>query len=157
MNTPFQYDNKLELLSYNTQQMCIESIHMNNLMIFKKIEELFNLKLSRKQMGALADALKINREAESCPGIKVKSIDSIKGLEGNKCMFIVTTDIAPYLLGEKTDVNKMKNYLYVALTRAKEELTLLITTEVEKKYGRSFLKEQFVHLNLDEQREVEDI
>lgn len=33
----------------------------------------------------------------------------------------------------------MKNYLYVALTRAKEELSFLITREVEEKYSREFL------------------
>lgn len=69
-------------------------------------------------------------------GIVVNSIESIKGREGNNCLFILTGDLAEYLFGKKKTDNKTKNKLYVALTRSLENLTILITTEVEEKYGR---------------------
>ncbi len=40
----------------------------------------------------------------------------------------------------------MANYLYVALTRAKNELTILITKEVESKYTKEWINEQVLVL-----------
>lgn len=51
-------------------------------------------------------------------------------------MFILTKDLYPYFSKEKTDENKMKNYLYVGLTRSKEKLTILITKEIENKFKK---------------------
>lgn len=70
---------------------------------------------------------------------QVNSIESIKGREGNNCLFILTGDLAPYFFMEKVDENKTKNMLYVALTRSLNDLTIMITFEVEKKYGRDFI------------------
>lgn len=70
-------------------------------------------------------------------GIRVSSIESIKGCEGNNCLFILTVDLAEYLLGNKKAENKTKNKLYVALTRSLEKMTILVTREVEEKYGRA--------------------
>lgn len=72
-------------------------------------------------------------------GIYVNSIESIKGREGCNCLFIVTVDLAEYLWGKKKDNNKTKNKLYVALTRSLENLTILVTKEVEEKYGRDVI------------------
>ncbi|PGB07785.1 hypothetical protein [Bacillus toyonensis] len=83
------------------------------------------------------------RENPIVSGVLVKSIDSIKGLEGDRCLFIVTTDLASYLFGEKTDENKMLNYLYVALTRAREKLVFLVANEVEDKYSRETVTNYF--------------
>lgn len=69
-------------------------------------------------------------------GIVVNSIESIKGREGYNCLFILTMDLAEYLLAKKKSDNKTKNKLYVALTRSLDKLTVLITNEVEEKYGR---------------------
>jgi DNA helicase IV len=68
--------------------------------------------------------------------ITVNSIDSIKGKEGENCLFILTTDLASYMFGNKKDNTITKNRLYVALTRSLDKLTIFITEEVEKKYGK---------------------
>lgn len=70
-------------------------------------------------------------------GIAVKSIEAIKGLEHNKCLFVLTTDLAPYLMGDKTEDNKTKHLLYVALTRSRKDLSILVTKEVENRYPRN--------------------
>lgn len=41
--------------------------------------------------------------------VYVNSIDSIKGQEGNDCLLILTTDLAAYLLGTKTEETIFKN------------------------------------------------
>lgn len=73
--------------------------------------------------------------------ILVSSIEQVKGLEGNNCLFILTTDLAAYLFGDKTDDNKCKNKLYVALTRSLRTLTIYITSDVEQKYSKQVIIE----------------
>ena len=67
----------------------------------------------------------------------VPSIESIKGLEAERCLFILTTDLAPYLFGKKTEDNKTSHLLYVALTRSLDVLTILVTKEVEDTYTKA--------------------
>ena len=73
----------------------------------------------------------------------VQSIESVKGLESDNCLFVLTTDLAPYLFQIKHDYNKTKNLLYVALTRSLNHLTILITNEVEEKYSKDFIEKFF--------------
>ena len=72
-------------------------------------------------------------------GIEVKSIEKAKGLEDENCLFILTTDLVPYLTGERKDDNKTKHLLYVALTRSLDNLTILVTKDAEEKYGREII------------------
>lgn len=81
--------------------------------------------------------------------VYVNSIDSIKGQEGNNCILILTTDLAAYLLGTKTEETIFKNRLYVGLTRSLEKLTIYITPEVEKKYGKEKIKAFFNDLGCE--------
>lgn len=73
----------------------------------------------------------------------VSSIANIKGLEAKRCLFILTTDLMPYLLGKRTEDNKTKHLLYVALTRSLDHLTILVTKEVEERYTRSKIENFF--------------
>ncbi|MGE6489758.1 UvrD-helicase domain-containing protein [Paenisporosarcina sp. NPDC076898] len=140
---------KIDLGVFRAKQWCLKVLtSKTNSFIFTEIQRSFNLKLSKKDMAKLGEALKLNREKEQVSGIKVNSIDSIKGLEGKRCLFILTTDLIPYLIQENTANNKMKNYLYVALTRAREELMFLVTREVEEKYSRELLIEKFEELKI---------
>lgn len=83
----------------------------------------------------MAEALKSD-DSPDAGTITIRSIEAVKGLEAEKCLFVLTTDLAPYLLGDKTDDNKTKHLLYVALTRSLDNLTVLVTTEVESRYSR---------------------
>ena len=44
-------------------------------------------------MGKLGGALNLLREVPTGGEILVNSIDSIKGLEGDRCLFVLTTDL----------------------------------------------------------------
>ena len=98
--------------------------------------------LTKQQYAKIAGALTDKTTSEEC-GFVVNSIESIKGLEGDRCLFILTPDLAAYLFGRKTDENKTKNALYVALTRSLNSLTTLICTEVEVEYGRDTISQFF--------------
>lgn len=80
----------------------------------------------------------------------VPSIESIKGLEAERCLFILTTDLAPYLFRKKTEDNKTSHLLYVALTRSLDCLTIFISKEVESLYTRSSIDLFFAPLTVKE-------
>lgn len=122
---------------------------VKNYVIFTRLEKCLSTQLTPQDRGKLSESLNLNREAPIEEGILVNSIDSIKGLEGERCLFILTTELVSYLLFEKTEQNKMLNYLYVALTRSKSELTFLITKEVEEKYTKEFVSVALQNLGIN--------
>lgn len=48
----------------------------------------------------------------------------------------MTTDMASYLFGDKTDNTTTKNRLYVALTRSLDRLSIYVISKVEAKYKK---------------------
>jgi hypothetical protein len=95
-----------------------------------------NEKIGGTGYGILINMIPDNNVMVMNNTITVNSIDSIKGKEGENCLFILTTDLASYMFGNKKDNTITKNRLYVALTRSLDKLTIFITEEVEKKYGK---------------------
>lgn len=93
--------------------------------------------------GRIINLLPEEIETTTADNIVLCSIDSIKGQEGENCLFILTTDLAAYLFGEKSDDKTTKNRLYVALTRSLDKLTIFITVQVERKYSRDFILDYF--------------
>ncbi len=89
-------------------------------------------KISKNNYGILMNALPDDSLTSSNNLVTVNSIESIKGQEGQDCLFILTTDLAAYLFGDKSEEKTTKNLLYVALTRSLDKLTIFITSEVEK-------------------------
>ena len=98
--------------------------------------------LTKEQYARVCDAISASQPSGT-QGIVVNSIESIKGLEGDNCLFILTSDLAAYLFGNKTTENKIKNALYVALTRSLNKLTILICKEVEDEYGKEKITKFF--------------
>ncbi len=99
-------------------------------------------RLPKQRYAQIAYALKVTKDRKVDVTV-VQSIESIKGLEDRRCLFILTTDLAPYLFGEKADRNKTSNLLYVALTRSLDHLTIMITKEIEDSYSRDKITEFF--------------
>lgn len=118
----------------------------NNWGIINGISNLLSLELSSQDKARMIAALDFNRESSNAEGIIVDSIDKVKGLEGNSCLFILTTELAEYFFQNKTEQNKIANYLYVALTRSKMKLVILVTTEVEEKYKREWITNKMKEL-----------
>lgn len=99
-------------------------------------------KLSKKRYAQMKSVFQ-TKVAEPTASIIVRSIESVKGLEDKKCLFVLTTDLAPYMFQTKHDENKTSHLLYVALTRSLDNLTIMVTKEVEKKYTREWIEEYF--------------
>lgn len=117
--------------------------------IFSLLERILSINLTNQDKGKLSSSLTLNVEVSNQNGLVINSIDSIKGLEADNCIFVLTTDLAPYLLKEKTEKNKMLNYLYVAITRSKKELLILVTREVEEKYSKAIIDCKFQSLGIN--------
>ena len=99
-------------------------------------------RLTGKRFAQMASAIRFQyNEPVNIP--VVRSIEAIKGLEAERCLFILSRDLAPYLFGEKAEDNKTSHLLYVALTRSLEHLTILITKEVEESYTRQTIENFF--------------
>ena len=98
-------------------------------------------RLNKQRYAQMAAAFKLFDEKKDIPVIP--SIESVKGLEAERCLYILTTDLAPYLFREKTEDNKTSHLLYVALTRSLDNLTILVTREVEDKYTREKINDFF--------------
>lgn len=92
----------------------------------------------KKSYAKICQALK-DDEPNIGTKIEVRSIESIKGLEHERCLFILTKELAPYLFGRKTEDNKMRHLLYVALTRSLDNLSILVTKEVETIYSQEYI------------------
>lgn len=97
----------------------------------------------KKAYGRIINLLPDESSTTAMEKIIVNSIDSVKGQEGVSCIFILTTDVAAYLFGDKNEEKTTKNRLYVALTRSLNKLAVFITVEVEAKYDRDFILEFF--------------
>lgn len=121
---------------------------LDNVTIINGISHSLALNLTKSEKGHLDVAIELNRLETKLEGFLVHSIDKVKGLEGERCLFILTTDLADYLFKIKTNQNKMMNYLYVALTRATNELTILITENVENQYTEAIKEWQTNCLSL---------
>ena len=142
-------ENEVDKYVYVVKKAILKRVSSkSNFWIFNKLEEFLNIKLIKQDKGKLGQALDFIRENPIVDGLLVNSIDSVKGLEGERCIFILTPDLAAYLFKEKKEQNKMMNYLYVALTRSKKDLLILVTKEVENNHGKESIESSFSDIGI---------
>lgn len=131
-------DIEIERVSFYFTEKLLEKFEQSEEpkdLISKCVNSGLFVELSKKRYAQMISAFAVN-DAEIRDEIVISSIEIVKGLEADKCLFILTPDLAPYLFGTKNDDNKMSHLLYVALTRSKDLLTILITKEVENSFSR---------------------
>ena len=105
----------------------------------------FDITLENNEYAKLINDLKIENKEKK---LKVKSIDKIKGLENELCMFIMDNTMLEYLFGKKQETNKEMMRLYVALTRSKSDLILVIDKPSIKKFTDKQIEKGFSELNI---------
>ena len=81
-----------------------------------------DIRLSKKEYAKLANQF----ASDKVVGIYVESIQKIKGLEDETTYFIICNSLLEVLLGIKNNFDKETNLLYVALTRTKQRLLLIV-------------------------------
>lgn len=105
----------------------------------------FDITLENNEYAKLINDLKIENKEKK---LKVKSIDKIKGLENELCMFIMDNTMLEYLFGKKQETNKEMMRLCVALTRSKSDLILVIDKLSIKKFTDKQIEKGFSELNI---------
>lgn len=114
---------------------------------FEALKEISDIndweKIDSRRYGIIINLFEDESPIKQEDKIFVKSIDYIKGMEGEKCLFILTNDLAAHLFNNNTETNKTKNKLYVALTRSLNELSIYILKEVEDKYTKKRIQDFF--------------
>ncbi len=137
-------DIQIERDTFYTTEQILKKINGSNAskLISELIKEGTIDELSRKDYVQMLSAITSEKSSELNVAV-VQSIESIKGLEAKRCLFILTPDLAPYLFQDKNEDNKMRCLLYVALTRSLENLTFFITKEVEKQYSKDLIQNFF--------------
>jgi len=78
----------------------------------------------------------------------VSSIDRVKGLEANTCIFILDNSMFQYLTMKKTDRNKELNKLYVALTRSMNHLIFALDDKGIKGMAKSDIEAWFDKMDI---------
>lgn len=81
-----------------------------------------NINLSKEAKYNLSSQFTNKKEK----GIYVESIHKVKGLESDTAYFIICNSLLEILLGIKNNFDKESNLLYVALTRTKRRLLLIM-------------------------------
>ena len=106
----------------------------------------FQIELEKNEYAKLINDLTFEDTSKK---IQVKSIDKVKGLENELCMFIIDNALLEYLFKNKLDVNKEMMRLYVALTRSKSDLILVVDESSLKKKNRKQIDAEFEKLEIE--------
>lgn len=149
MNTSIE-ERKVNQSTYILAKSILANINHDNKDLIRYLSRSLNYSIDKTEFARLCSTFDLLRSTTINSGYQVRSIDKTKGLEGEKCLFILTNDLAPYFFKEKTERNKMLNYLYVALTRSTHILVILVTQEVEDKYGLDYIEHKLNELGFEE-------
>lgn len=114
--------------------------------ILKQFESSYGIKLERNEWAELKEILtkKVSKQQYN-----VSSIDKIKGLESESCLFIVNNSMLQYLTGKNKTRNKEMNRLYVALTRSLDHLIFAIDIERINCMNKCEIQDWFESRNID--------
>lgn len=145
---------KLNLNNDDKDALLFEKIHELYALISKKNNTQLGLKsfLNKYQITLNSNdyAKLISSLDNKQSGIfNILSIDKVKGLEKENCMFILDDSLLEYLFKIKTKSNKEMNYLYVGLTRSTKNLLLVIDVQNLKKFNKDFIDKKMVELKIE--------
>lgn len=145
---------KLNLNNDDKDALLFEKIHELYALISKKNNTQLGLKsfLNKYQITLNSNdyAKLISSLDNKQNGIfNILSIDKVKGLEKENCMFILDDSLLEYLFKIKTKSNKEMNYLYVGLTRSTKNLLLVIDVQNLKKFNKDFIDKKMVELKIE--------
>jgi len=88
----------------------------------RTINEVFSsIRLCQRDYKNILQALEKTDDTDENK-ICVQSIDSIKGQEGNNCLFVLTTDLAEYLFAKKTGYHKSRRKIWAEFHTHKHKL-----------------------------------
>lgn len=133
----FMYEKTEELFKY------IETFQneQKGLNVFLKK---YNITLSKDVYAKIISSLSFIKKDKYI----VNTIDKIKGLEKENCLFIIDNSLLDYLFRNKIEENKERNYLYVGLTRSLNNIILVIDTSTLKDKTREYIDNEMRRISI---------
>lgn len=104
----------------------------------------YNITLSRDDYAKIISTLSFIKEDKYL----VNTIDKIKGLEKENCLFIIDNSLLDYLFRNKIEENKERNYLYVGLTRSLGNMLLVIDTSTLKDKTKEYIDSEMKKISI---------
>lgn len=104
----------------------------------------YNITLSRDDYAKIISTLSFIKEDKYL----VNTIDKIKGLEKENCLFIIDNSLLDYLFRNKIEENKERNYLYVGLTRSLGNMLLVIDTSTLKDKTKGYIDSEMKKISI---------
>ena len=142
-------DSLLEFLTTNVQTLA-PKIVLNNFL------KGCRLTIESNEYAELIQSLE--RVIVSKDGILVSSIDAVKGLESEKCLFILNENTLKYFFSENLETEKYHNKIwkkiYVALTRSSCELIFVLDKDLLPKQDLLLLKTKFEKLGITDYQPI---
>ncbi|MDR2229974.1 MAG: AAA family ATPase [Flavobacteriaceae bacterium] len=106
--------------------------YLEPLVIIRTFYKKYGIQYEKSEYAEFISLLNNNKQ-HSNTDLIVSSIDAVKGLESDVCLFILNQTMYKYLLQEipsKNEHNKVWKKLYVALTRSSDKLILVIDSNL---------------------------
>ncbi|MCI8728619.1 MAG: AAA family ATPase [Clostridia bacterium] len=137
---PYEFKKILrdQFSDYDEEAMFMTAIRYIDHEGLNKFLNEFNIKLSKSLYANVISQFKNDKKGLT----HVESIHKLKGLENNTVYFFICNSLLEILLGKKNEYNKETNLLYVALTRAKTRMLLIVLDD-------KTMKESFKNINID--------
>lgn len=161
---PLPIVEKLKLLEESSKQdfdLFIKSIelriqddlhHLESKAIINNFYKKYGIPYEKSEYAEFIGLLNDNRE-QSNIDFFVSSIDSVKGLEDDICLFILNETMYQYLLRIITtekEHNKIWKKLYVALTRSSDKLILVVDSNLFPNINLDEIKLSLQNMNITE-------
>ncbi|SDL65020.1 UvrD-helicase domain-containing protein [Chryseobacterium taihuense] len=130
--------------------------YLEPLIIIRTFYKKYGIQYDKSEYAEFISLLNNNKQ-HSNNDLIVSSIDAVKGLENDICLFILSPTMYQYLMrkipsGNKH--NKIWKKLYVALTRASEKLILVIDSKLFPNHKLNDIKLSLENLNILNIKEV---
>ena len=139
-------DDEDAFLFEKTQELYALIENNNDIKVGLKIFlDKYRIRLSTKDYAKLISSL----DSRQDKSFNILSIDKVKGLEKENCMFVLDDSLLECLFKIKTKHNKEMNYLYVGLTRSTKNLLLVIDMSNLKKFDKDFIDKQMLKLHIE--------
>lgn len=143
MDERFDKDAYIKAIEYQLLKFAAEK---GSRVAIKFLTKYFRVELEKCEFARLDEDLKTESIDKK---IKVESIDKVKGLESDYCMFIINNSLLEYLFEKRGEINKQTMYLYVALTRSKKDLIIVVDETDIKNKNRKDIDEGFKNIGIE--------
>ncbi len=125
--------------------------YLEPVVIIRTFYKKYRIQYDKSEYAEFIGLLSDNKQHSNTTDFVISSIDAVKGLESDICLFILNQTMYQYLLREiptKNKHNKIWKKLYVALTRSSDKLILVVDSNLFTNKTLDEIKLSLENLNI---------